>query len=61
MTMRSKIAGTLAVGAMATVLSVVHYLTARLAGGQVVDTFNSNATQVGSWEKFTLVCGPEIE
>jgi len=31
-----------------------HYLTAVGAGGRITDTIHSDATQVGSWEKFRL-------
>jgi hypothetical protein len=34
-----------------------HYLTALGAGGQHNGAFNTNATRVGSWEKFRLFCG----
>jgi hypothetical protein len=33
-----------------------HYLTA-VGGGRTTDTIHSDATRVGSWEKFTLSCG----
>ena len=34
--------------------STVHYLTAVGAGGRITDVLHSDATRVGSWEKFTL-------
>jgi hypothetical protein len=34
-----------------------HFLTALGAGGQHSAAFNSNATRVGSWERFHIVCG----
>lgn len=34
-----------------------HYLTALGAGGQHSAAFNTNATRVGSWEKFRVFCG----
>ena len=38
-----------------------HYLTAVGGGGRTTDTIHSDATQVGSWEKFTVTIGPESE
>ena len=34
-----------------------HYLTAVGGGGRTTDTIHSDATRVGSWEKFTVSCG----
>ncbi len=34
-----------------------HYLSARDGGGRSSRTFDSNATSVGSWEKFYINCG----
>ncbi len=34
-----------------------HYLTALGGGGHTSAAFNTNATRVGSWEKFRLGCG----
>ena len=34
-----------------------HYLTAVGGGGRTTDTIHSDATWVGSWEKFTVSCG----
>ena len=36
-----------------------HYLTAVGGGGRTTDTIHSDATRVGSWEKFTVSCGHE--
>jgi hypothetical protein len=87
-TVRSKIFGTLAVGALIAALNVVgggvahaapvnpaagpvhtladpntctiqtsrgFYVTAVSGGGRITDVMHTNATRVGSWEKFTLV------
>ncbi len=32
-----------------------HYLTAQDSGGRTSDVIHTNATQIGEWEKFTLV------
>lgn len=32
-----------------------HYVTAVGAGGRITDVIHTDATQIGSWEKFTLV------
>jgi hypothetical protein len=34
-----------------------NYLTAVGGGGRISDVIHSNATKVGSWEKFKFVCG----
>ena len=34
-----------------------NYLTAVSGGGRTQDVIHSDATQVGSWEKFRLNCG----
>ena len=34
-----------------------YYLTAVGGGGRTTDTIHSDATRVGSWEKFTVSCG----
>ena len=34
-----------------------HYPTAVGGGGRTTDTIHSDATRVGSWEKFTVSCG----
>ena len=33
-----------------------HYLTAVGGGGRITDTIHSDATRVGSWEKFRVAC-----
>ena len=33
-----------------------HYLTAVGGGGRITDTIHSDATRVGSWEKFRISC-----
>ena len=33
-----------------------HYLTAVGGGGRTTDTIHSDATRVGSWERFRVTC-----
>ena len=33
-----------------------HYVTA-VGGGRTTDTIHTDATRVGSWERFTVTCG----
>ena len=34
-----------------------HFLTAVDGGNRITDTIHSDATRVGSWERFTVTCG----
>jgi hypothetical protein len=34
-----------------------HLLTAQDSGGRTTDVIHSNATRIGSWEKFNFMCG----
>jgi hypothetical protein len=34
-----------------------HFLTAQDSGGRTTDVIHSNATRIGSWEKFNFFCG----